>query len=63
LVLPGSKRKGSLNLTDHQKKKIINAYKNKTDVKIRLSHSSLHSNSNVTFRLTVQQINRIKAKA
>jgi len=54
----------SLNLTEHQKKKIVNAHKNKTSVKIRLSNSSLLSNNNVTFRLTAQQINKIKkAKA
>jgi len=45
---------------EHQKKKIVNAHGNKTGVKIRLSNSSLHSNNNVTFRLTAQQINRIK---
>jgi len=50
----------SLNLAEQQKKKIVIAYKNKTSVKIRLSNSSLHSNSNVTFRLTSQQISRIK---
>jgi len=52
------------NLTEHQKKKIVIAHKNKPGVKIRLSNSSLHLNSNVTFRLNSQQINRIKkAKA
>jgi len=37
----------SINLTEHQKKKIVNAHKNKTGVKISLSNSSLHLNSNV----------------
>jgi len=54
----------SLNLTEHQKKKIVNVHKHKTGVKIRLANSSLNLNGNVTFRLTAQQINRTKkAKA
>ena len=50
----------SLNLTENQRKKIINAHRNKTAVRIRISHASLQSKGNVTLRLTNQQINRIK---
>ena len=49
----------SLNLTENQKNKIVNAYKNKTDVKIRLSNISLQLKGNVNLNLTSQQINRI----
>ena len=49
----------SLNLTENQKNKIVNAYKNKTDVKIRLSNVSLQLKGNVNLNLTSQQINRI----
>ena len=49
----------SLNLTENQKNKIVNAYKNKTDVKIRLSNVSLQLKGNVNLNLTCQQINRI----
>ena len=53
----------SLNLTNNQKNKILNAYKNKVDVKIRLSNASLRLKGNVHLNLTSQQINRInKAK-
>ena len=53
----------SLNLTENQKNKIVNAFKNKTNVKIRLSNASLQSKGNVNLNLTLQQINRInKAK-
>ena len=49
----------SLNLTENQKNKIVNAYKNKTDVKISLSNVSLQLKSNVNLNLTSRQINRI----
>ena len=49
----------SLNLTENQKNKIVNAYENKTNVKIRLSNVSLPLKGNVNFNLTSQQINRI----
>ena len=53
----------SLSLTKNQKNKILNAYKNKADVKIRLSKKSLQQKSNVNLNLTSRQINRInKAK-
>ena len=56
--------KYTLDLTEHQTKKIINAYKNKTGVQIRISNTSLHSKGNVSLQLTSQQINRIeKARA
>ena len=48
-----------MNLTENQKNKIVNAYKNKTDVKIRLSNVSLQLKGNVNLNLTSQQINRI----
>ena len=48
-----------MNLTENQKNKIVNAYKNKTDVKIRLSNVSLQLKGNVNHNLTSQQINRI----
>jgi len=38
----------------------VNAYKNKTGVKIRLSSLSLHSKGNDNLQLSTQQINRIK---
>ena len=49
----------SLNLTENQKNKIVNAFKNKTNVKIRLSNASLLLKGNVDLNLTSQQINRI----
>ena len=49
----------SLNLTENQKNKIVNAYKNKTDVKIRLSNVSLQLKGNVNLNLTSRQINKI----
>ena len=49
----------SLNLTENQENKIVNAYKNKTNVKIRLSIVSLQLKGNGNFNLTSQQINRI----
>ena len=49
----------SLNLTENQKNKFVNAYKDKTDVKIRLSNVSLQLKGNVNLNLTSQQINRI----
>lgn len=53
-----------LNLTENQKKKILQAYKNKTDARIRISYSNLQTTGKDTVRLTQQQINRInKAKA
>ena len=48
-----------MNLTENQKNKIVNAYKNKTDVKIRLSNVSLQLKGNINLNLTSQQINRI----
>ena len=52
----------SLNLSPIQKQKIVQGYKNKTPVRIRLSHENLEGND--TLMLTQQQINRIfKAKA
>ena len=48
-----------MNLTENQKNKIVNAYKNKTDVKIRLSNVSLQLKGNVNVNLTSQQLNRI----
>ena len=56
----------SLNLTQNQKKKIANAYKNKTSVSVRLTNASLQLTikGNVSLQLTSRQINRInKAKA
>ena len=47
-----------LNLTENQKNKIVNAYKNKTDVKIRLSKVSLQLKGNVNLNLTSRQINK-----
>ena len=44
----------SLNLTENQKNKIVNAFKNKTNVKIRLSNASLQSKGNVNLNLTSQ---------
>ena len=56
--------KYTLDLTEHQKKKIINAYKNKTDVKIKISNAKLHAKGNLNVLLTNQQIKKIqKAKA
>ena len=49
----------SLNLTENQKNKIVNAYKNKTDIKIRLSNVNLPLKGNVNLNLTFQLINRI----
>ena len=49
-----------LYLTEHQKKKIINAFKNKIGTKIRFSNSNLRSIGNVDLQLTKQQINKIK---
>ena len=49
----------SLNLTENKKNKIVNAYKNKTDVKIRLSNVSLQLKGNVNLNLTSRQINKI----
>lgn len=53
-------QKYSLTLTENQKRKIINAYKNQVGVKIRLSNSSLQTKGDVVLQLTNQQINRIK---
>ena len=56
--------KYTLDLTEHQQKKIINAYKNKTGVRIRVSNANLHSKGNLNVLLTNQQIKKIdKAKA
>ena len=49
----------SLNLTENQKNKIVNAYKNKTNVKIILYNVSLQLKDNVNLNLTSQQINKI----
>ena len=49
----------SLNLTENQKNNIVNAYKNKTDVKIRLSNVSMQLKGNVNLNLTSRQINKI----
>ena len=49
----------SLNLTENQKNKIVNAYKNKTNAKIRLSNVSLQLKGNVNLNLTSRQINKI----
>ena len=49
-----------MNLTENQKNKIVNAYKNKNDVKIRLlSNVSLQLKGNVNLNLTSRQINKI----
>ena len=53
-------QKYSLTLTENQKRKIINAYKNQVGVKIRLSNSSLQTKGDVVLQLTNQQINRNK---
>ena len=54
----------TIDLTANQQKKIINAYKNKTGVKIRVSNANLHSNGNLNVLLTNRQIQKInKAKA
>ena len=42
----------SLNLTENRKNKVVNAYKNKTNVKIRLSNVSLRLKGNVNLNLT-----------
>ena len=42
----------SLNLTQNQKKKIANAYKNKTSVSVRLTNASLQTKGNVSLQLT-----------
>ena len=42
----------SLNLTQNQKKKISNAYKNKTSVSVRLTNASLQTKGNVSLQLT-----------
>ena len=56
--------KYTIDLTTNQQKKIINAYKNKTGVKIRVSNANLHSNGNLNVLLTNHQIQKInKAKA
>ena len=56
--------KYTIDLTANQQKKIINAYKNKTGVKIRISNANLHSNGNLNVLLTNRQIQKInKAKA
>ena len=56
--------KYSLDLTEHQQKKILNAYKNKTGVRIGVSNANLHLRGNLNVLLTSQQIKRIdKAKA
>ena len=56
--------KYTIDLTANQQKKIINAYKNKTGVKIRISNASLHSNGNLNVLLTNRQMQKInKAKA
>ena len=56
--------KYSLDLTEHQQKKILNAYKNKTGVRIRVSNANLHLRGNLNVLLTSQQIKGIdKAKA
>ena len=49
----------SLNLTENQNNKIVNVYKSKTDVKIRLSNLSLQLKVNVNLNLTSRQINKI----
>ena len=48
-----------MNLIENQKNKIVNAYKNKTDVKIKLSNVSLQLKGNVNLNLTSRQINKI----
>ena len=54
----------TIDLTANQQKKITNAYKNKTGVKIRVSNANLHSNGNLNVLLTNRQIQKInKAKA
>jgi len=51
----------SFSLTENQKKNIINEHKNTTIIKLRLSNKFSYKQQ---FRLTAQQINRIKkAKA
>lgn len=49
-----------LKLTENQKKKIVNAYNNKTGVRIRISNATLQLPGDVSLQLTGQQINRIK---
>ena len=49
----------TLELTEHQQKKILKAHRNKTGAKIRFSYKSLHSEGNVTLLLTGQQIKKI----
>ena len=52
-----------LNLSENQKKRLVNAYKKKTGVTIRLSNTNLQHGGE-KLNLTTQQINRInKAKA